>query len=240
MSLLSVLTLALLMLIAPVEEPDRPTTNYYSIDTPHGRLVIRLYDETPIHRDNFKRLAAEGYYDGMTFHRIIEGFMIQGGDPNSRDDDPFNDGAGDPGYTLEAEIIPGRFHRRGAVAAARTGDDVNPDRRSSGSQFYIVQGSTFDDAALDRVEQQVRIATGDMEFAFSDSARAAYRETGGAPNLDAQYTVFAEVVEGFDVLDAIAAVDTPRKTGLRVHPQLIDRPVQPVTVTVRPIAEYSE
>lgn len=240
MNLLGILVAVLLMCTAQAGVADHPETNYYAIQTPYGRIVIKLYDETPIHRDNFKRLAAHGFYDGTTFHRIIEGFMIQGGDPNSLDDDPYNDGAGDPGYSLEAEIVSGLFHKRGAVAAARTGDAVNPERRSSGSQFYVVHGMPFDDATLDRVEQQIRTATADADFSFTDSVRAVYREVGGAPNLDGQYTVFAEVVEGFDVLDAVAAADTPRKTGQRVDPQLVDRPLEPVTMTVRPVADYAE
>lgn len=117
-----------------------PATNYYEIATPAGAFVVRLSDETPVHRGNFKKLAAEGFYDGTAFHRVVRGFMIQGGDPNSRDDDPANDGQGGPGYTLPAEIVPGMSHTVGALAAARQGDPVNPDRRSSGSQFYVVTG----------------------------------------------------------------------------------------------------
>lgn len=202
-------------------------------------MVVRLFDDTPQHRDNFKKLAGEGFFNGTTFHRIIEGFMIQGGDPNSRDDDAFNDGQGGPDYTIPAEIVAGLFHKRGALAAARTGDAVNPERRSSGSQFYIVQGTTFDDQTLDMVEQQIRMSTRKKDFAFSEEARAAYKTEGGAPNLDAQYTVFGELVEGFDVLDAVAATATPRKTGQHVSPQLADRPTEPVTMTVRPLPNYS-
>ena len=213
-------------------------TNYFEIRVPQGRIVIRLFDETPLHRDNFRKLVGEGYYDGTTFHRVIEGFMIQGGDPNSRDDDLFNDGQGGPGYTLPAELVPGRFHIRGTVAAARTGDAVNPERRSSGSQFYIVQGMTFDNQTLDLIEQQIRMAMRDTTFAFSEEARAAYQEIGGAPNLDGQYTVFAEVVEGLDIVDAVASVATARKTGQRVNPQLIDRPAEDVVMTVRPLPDY--
>lgn len=219
---------------------DAPETNYYEIRTTLGRFVIRLYDETPVHRDNFRSLAADGFYDGTTFHRVIEGFMIQGGDPNSRDDDPFNDGSGGPGYTLEAEIVPGRFHKRGAVAAARTGDDVNPERRSSGSQFYVVQGTTVDDSVLAQIEAHIGRTVNDSAFHFADSVRTVYRTEGGAPNLDGQYTVFGEVVEGMEVVDAIAAVQTPRKSGRRVAPQLVDRPVEPVTMSVHPLFDYAE
>ncbi|MEP0545689.1 MAG: peptidylprolyl isomerase [Rhodothermales bacterium] len=118
-----------------------PATNYYEIATPLGALVIRLSDATPVHRDNFKKLVAESFYDGTTFHRVIRGFMAQGGDPNTKDDDPINDGQGGPGYTLPAEIVPGATHTIGALAAARQADQVNPERRSSGSQFYLVTGN---------------------------------------------------------------------------------------------------
>ena len=148
--LLRLLPLALLAVIAAgcagtqeTAEPGPtplPATNYYEIATPLGALVVRLSDETPVHRDNFKKLVAEGFYDGTTFHRVIRGFMVQGGDPNSKDDDPMNDGQGDPGYTLPAEIVPGATHAVGALAAARQPDQVNPERRSSGSQFYLVTG----------------------------------------------------------------------------------------------------
>lgn len=221
------------------KQGDSNAGPYFEIVVPQGRMIVRLYDETPVHRDNFAKLASDGFFDGTTFHRVIEGFMIQGGDPNSRDDDPANDGEGDPGYTLPAEIVRDYFHKRGALAAARTGDVMNPERRSSGSQFYIVQGSTFDDRTLDMVEQQVRMTMRDTAFAFSDEARAVYREVGGAPNLDAQYSVFGEVVEGFDVLDAVAAVATPRKTGRGGSSRLTDRPFDDVPMTVRPLPEYT-
>ena len=118
-----------------------PATNYYEIATPLGALVVRLSDATPVHRDNFKKLVAEGFYDGTTFHRVIRGFMAQGGDPNTKDENIANDGQGGPGYTLPAEIVPGAVHTVGALAAARQPDQVNPERRSSGSQFYLVTGN---------------------------------------------------------------------------------------------------
>lgn len=110
-----------------------------TISTPQGSIKLLLFDETPRHKANFLKLAKEGFYDGTTFHRVIDGFMIQGGDPNTKDEDPNNDGAGNPGYTLPAEINPALKHVRGAVAAARLGDQVNPMKESSGSQFYIVE-----------------------------------------------------------------------------------------------------
>ncbi|GAB3201529.1 peptidyl-prolyl cis-trans isomerase B (cyclophilin B) [Pontibacter aydingkolensis] len=110
-----------------------------TIETPQGEIKLVLFNDTPKHRDNFLKLAKEGFYDGTTFHRVIDGFMIQGGDPNTKDDNPNNDGSGNPGYTIPAEINPQHKHVRGAVAAARMGDQVNPERASSGSQFYIVE-----------------------------------------------------------------------------------------------------
>jgi cyclophilin family peptidyl-prolyl cis-trans isomerase len=110
-----------------------------TISTPQGEIKLVLFDDTPKHKENFLKLAKDGYYDGTTFHRVIDGFMIQGGDPNTKDEDPSNDGSGNPGYTLPAEILPKYKHVRGSVAAARLGDQVNPMKESSGSQFYIVE-----------------------------------------------------------------------------------------------------
>jgi len=215
-----------------------PQTSYFAIETPYGRMVVRLYDETPVHRDNFKKLASTGFYDGTTFHRVIEGFMIQGGDPNSKDDDPSNDGVGGPGYTLPAEIKPQFFHKRGALAAARQGDQVNPERRSSGSQFYIVHGRTFTDEELNQLEERMRAYLGDPSFSFSPEAREAYKTIGGAPHLDGQYTIFGEVVEGWEVLDQIARLDTPRKRQQPAPPSLMDHPYEPVPIKVYPLPQY--
>lgn len=237
----SVLLVVVFFLAAGVDVPSNsiiPETNFFEIIVPQGRIVVRLYDETPEHRDNFRRLAAESFYDGTTFHRVIDGFMIQGGDPNSRDADPTNDGRGGPGYTLPAEIVPDYFHKRGALAAAREGDIVNPERRSSGSQFYIVDGETFDPATLDLIQQQIRMTLG-TNFTFSEEMRDVYATSGGAPHLDGQYTVFGEVVEGFEVLDAIAATETPRKLNQRAAPHAIDRPLTPVPMNVNPLPDYS-
>jgi len=127
------------------------------VSTSFGEIVIYPYQNTPNHRANFLKLAREGAYDSTTFHRVIPNFMVQGGDPNSKDANPGNDGQGGPGYTQEAEIVNGYHHFRGAVAAARQGDNVNPMRASSGSQFYIVQGQTFDTASLGQMEQQLEM-----------------------------------------------------------------------------------
>lgn len=124
------------------------------ITTEFGELHVLLYDQTPIHKENFIKLANEGFYDSTTFHRVIQGFMIQGGDPNSKDDNPTNDGQGGPGYTLEAEFDNQLIHKKGAIAAARLGDQQNPERRSSGSQFYIVHGRPVQSMELDQMQAQ--------------------------------------------------------------------------------------
>lgn len=171
------------------------------INTSYGNIVIKLYNDTPQHRDNFIKLVKEGYYNGQIFHRVIQNFMIQGGDPNSRDAAKGQMlGMGGPGYTVPAEIIPGHFHKKGALAAARKGDAVNPKKASSGSQFYIVQGQKFTEAQLDAYYK-----TG-AHGPFTPEEIEAYTTIGGSPHLDGDYTVFGEVVEGLDVIDKIAAV----------------------------------
>lgn len=133
--------------------------------TTEGNISIRLYDETPQHRDNFVRLCQEGYYDGTLFHRVIRDFMIQGGDPDSRTATPTQMlGTGGPDYTIEAEIIPSLFHRRGTLAAARQGDEVNPERRSSGSQFYITWGQVYNEGQLRQLERQLTMMAEQQVF----------------------------------------------------------------------------
>ncbi|MBR4272768.1 MAG: peptidylprolyl isomerase [Bacteroidales bacterium] len=171
-----------------------------NLETTMGTIKIELYGDTPVHSNNFKKLVEEGFYDGILFHRVIDGFMIQTGDPDSKSATPGQHlGAGGPGYTLPAEILPQHFHKRGAIAAARTGDQTNPMRRSSGSQFYIVHGKT---TPAEQLKAYARYG-----FEFSDEQLEAYATVGGAPTLDAQYTVFGEVVEGMDVVDKIATAD---------------------------------
>jgi cyclophilin family peptidyl-prolyl cis-trans isomerase len=207
-----------------------PDTNYYTIETPQGSMVIRLYDETPLHRDNFKKLAAEQFYDGTLFHRTIQNFMIQGGDPNSKDENPESNGLGGPGYRVPAEFDSTLFHKRGALAAARDG---NPERASSGSQFYIVHGRVYSDEELTAFEQQKSQATG-TRFRIPAAQRALYTTVGGVPWLDGDYTVFGELVEGFEVLDAIAASETPNLRGEATSPALGDQPTVPIPMTIRP------
>ena len=145
------------------------------IQTMLGDIVVRLYDETPIHRDNFIKLVKEGYYDGTLFHRVIKGFMIQGGDPDSKGAPAGKMlGMGGPDYTLEAEIKDGIFHKRGALAAARQGDEVNPERRSSGSQFYIVWGQVYNEGQLRQFSKQLKMQK--IQSAFNQLAAQHHDE----------------------------------------------------------------
>jgi peptidyl-prolyl cis-trans isomerase B (cyclophilin B) len=174
-----------------------------------GEMRIRLSDSTPLHRDNFLVLVKKKFYDGILFHRVIQQFMIQAGDPGTKAADPnIPAGSGGPGYTIPAEFRTDLFHMKGALAAARTGDQVNPLRASSGSQFYIVQGRLFSDAGLDSVE------TYRLDGKKIDPEhREVYRSIGGTPHLDMQYTVFGQVVQGLEVVDRIAAVPTSKGSG---------------------------
>lgn len=189
------------------------------MQTSMGDIVIRLSDSTPLHRDNFLKLVKVGYYDSVLFHRVIQNFMIQGGDPNSKQAAPGVPlGNGGPGYTVPAEFRTTLFHKKGVIAAARTGDNVNPQKASSGSQFYIVQGKVFTDAGLDSVE------TFRMNGRKIPAAqREVYKTIGGTPHLDQGYTVYGEIVKGSDVIDKIAAVQTSKA-------QDRDRPLQDVRI----------
>jgi peptidyl-prolyl cis-trans isomerase B (cyclophilin B) len=196
------------------------------ITTSKGVLKVKLYDETPIHRDNFLKLAEEGYYDGTKFHRIIKAFMIQCGDPNTKSEATMSmAGTGGPGYTLEAEIKPEFFHKKGALAAARQGDAVNPQKRSSGSQFYIVQGAVYTAEQMDSFEQRMQYAR--PGFKWTEEQKKTYGQLGGTPHLDGDYTVFGEVIEGLDILDAIAG--SPTRPG--------DRPTEDISITIKVIIE---
>ncbi|MCO4805477.1 MAG: peptidylprolyl isomerase [Flavobacteriales bacterium] len=264
-SQLTVLFLSLALLSSAQEKRPR-----LLIETSEGNMVIELYNETPQHRDNFLKLAKDGFYDGTIFHRVIKEFMIQGGDPGSKEAGATNLGSGGPGYTVEAEILPQFIHKKGALSAARQGDQANPERRSSGSQFYIVQGKISDDPMLEQMElrcnqaltQQVQRAffmapenkeyleriqkaqterdevalkslsdevqpmiearMKDKGFKYTQDHKDLYKTIGGTPFLDQQYTVFGEVVEGLDVIDKIAAVETNS-----------DRPLSDIKMTVK-------
>ena len=176
------------------------------LETTEGNIRIQLFNETPIHRDNFLRLVDNHFYDSLLFHRVIKDFMIQTGDPDSRHAEPgVSLGEGEIGYTLEPEFrVPQLFHQRGMVAMAREGDDVNPLRRSSGSHFYIVWGKTFSTRDLETIQQRLD-AKG---VKITPEMSRIYRQIGGTPHLDGQYTVFGQVVEGLDVVERIQKVFT--------------------------------
>ena len=176
--------------------------------TDSGSLVLRLSDSTPLHRDNFLRLVRSRFYEGISFHRVIRGFVIQAGDPRTKQVTGDTSGFRTPSNTIPAEIRPTFFHKRGVLAAARMGDDVNPDRRSSGTQFYIAQGRTFSAQSLDSVE------TFRMQGRkIPAERRKVYEDTGGIPHLDQAYTIFGWVVSGMDVVDRIASVRTSGRSG---------------------------
>jgi len=245
------------------------------ISTPKGDISLKLYNDTPLHRNNFIKLARQGFFDSTLFHRVIKGFMIQGGDPDSRHAAQGVElGNGGPGYDIPAEITTTHFHRRGVLAAAREDDKVNPKRLSSGSQFYIVQGKVFTQADLDRVEKEQNSLTKQRifvnimdkpenltirneffspdakkdsvhfrflldtlnkmiekeyvllpEFKIPADRRAVYSTIGGAPHLDGKYTIFGEVVDGMDVVDAIANEKTDKN----------DRPLSDVPMKINVI-----
>ena len=238
------------------------------IKTTKGDIRVRLYDETPKHRNNFIKLAKEGYFDGTLFHRVIKDFMIQGGDPDSKDAPKGKRlGTGGPDYTIPAEFVyPQYFHKRGALSAARLGDEVNPERESSGSQFYIVWGKTFKESELKQMEKQMAMQQEQQVFqslatahrneimdmrrnrdrnglmqlqdklvdetkakckemgkpTFTPEQVETYTTVGGTPFLDNQYTVFGEVEEGLDVVEAIQNCKTSRD----------DRPEEDIKMTV--------
>ncbi len=232
-----------------------------------GTIKLKLYNETPQHRDNFIKLVKEGQYNGLLFHRVIKDFMVQGGDVTSKDAPMSKQlGAGDLGYTVPAEFVyPKYFHKKGALSAARTGDEVNPEKESSASQFYIVTGKVYKDAELAQMEKQkegrlkqsifarlqkensakIKAAyqSGDKaelaiirdtlvgktemeaekrkdETKLTPEQREAYKTIGGVPFLDNEYTVYGEVTEGLDVVDAIQDVKTNRQ----------DRPLENVVI----------
>ncbi len=167
------------------------------IITDSGVIIVKLYNKTPKHRDNFLKLVKDHFYDSLSFHRVIDGFMIQGGDPNSKTAAAGEMlGNGDVGYTIPAEFDTSLYHKKGALAAARTN---NPEKASSGCQFYLVQGKKYTDEELNMMEMQ----SGQK---ISPNKRIVYKKSGGTPFLDMNYTVFGEVIKGWEVIDKIARV----------------------------------
>ena len=191
---------------------DKPVK--VEMTTSLGKMVFVLYNDTPLHRDNFLKLVKSHTYDSLLFHRVIKNFMIQAGDPNSRKAKPNQMlGDGTLGYTIPAEFRSNHIHKKGALCAARQGDNVNPRKESSASQFYVVQGQVWDERSLNMMEQR-------FGRKFSEEQRKIYTTIGGTPHLDGDYTVFGELVEGMVVVDKIASVETG----------MADRPVKDVRI----------
>lgn len=205
------------------------------LQTPYGTMRIKLYEETPLHKANFLKLVREGFYDSLLFHRVINNFMIQGGDPLSKSAKAGDSlGHGDIGYWVPAEFNSKLIHKRGALAAARESDDINPKQESSGCQFYIVMGKMRTVEDMQKYEARItkarranaqRMGVRDSvpDFHFSAESIEYYTHHPGTPHLDGSYTVFGEVVEGMEVIEKIAAVKTDGR----------DRPVEDVRMRVR-------
>jgi cyclophilin family peptidyl-prolyl cis-trans isomerase len=241
------------------------------ITTKYGEITIELYNETPKHRDNFIKLTKEKFFDGILFHRVIKEFMIQGGDPDSKGAvEGARLGNGGPGYQIPAEFVDGLFHKKGALAAAREGDQVNPEKKSSGSQFYIVQGKVWNEQTLQQMETKfeqkqimqlmntyfqdpanaetlnkvktlqqqekfdevndlylevqniVKASEAYKPFKFTEAQVKAYTTVGGTPHLDGAYTVFGQVIDGFEVIDSIALQATDK----------YDRPLEDIDMKI--------
>jgi cyclophilin family peptidyl-prolyl cis-trans isomerase len=265
-----ILALGILLLFGSAK-PDNSATpeKMVLIKTKYGDMKVKLYNETPQHRDNFLKLAGKGFFDELLFHRVIKGFMIQGGDPQSKNAKPGKMlGTGDVGYEIPAEFNSKFIHKKGALAAARSGDDVNPQKKSSGCQFYIVQGRTWNNKTLNNYvekrnsqaykEEMDKLTKPKLELisrlqlegkkdsiniinaalkaevikkfdaagmGYDSIQRKTYNTLGGTPNLDAAYTVFGEVVEGLNIIDSIANVQTDKA----------DRPVGDVKMWIKVI-----
>ncbi|MBC3783837.1 peptidylprolyl isomerase [Spirosoma utsteinense] len=213
-----VLLLLLLLPVLAIAQNRKKKDYLVTVNTPYGPMRLVLYDQTPKHKENFIKLVDKKFYDSLLFHRVIPGFMVQGGDPNSRKapaGEPL--GNGDIGYRIPAEILPELFHKKGVLAAAR---DNNPEKASSGCQFYVVQGRVWPD---DELQKQVeRSQTRTAGRVFTNEQKQVYKTLGGSPHLDGSYTVFGEVIDGLAIVDSIAK--QPR------DPQ--DRPKQDVRMTV--------
>ncbi len=201
----------LALAMTAISATAQTTTSEVLLETTAGNIRIALYDETPQHRDNFLKLVKMNVYDSLLFHRVIKDFMIQSGDINSKHAQPGQLlGTGDFDYTQEPEFrLPQLFHRRGVVAMAREGDDVNPEMRSSACQFYIVWGRVLDDKKLNQIQERLDSTT-QGRVKLTPEMMATYKTIGGTPHLDGQYTVFGEVTEGLDIVDCIQQQPTDK------------------------------
>ena len=191
------------------------------LETTAGNIRLKLYDSTPLHRDNFVKLVNLHVYDSLLFHRVIKDFMIQGGDPDSKNAKKGQMlGQGGPDYTIAAEFKQELIHRKGALAAARMADQVNPRKESSGSQFYIAQGKVYTKDELNNLAAR-------MGKQFNQTQIEAYTTVGGVPFLDYEYTVFGQVIEGLEVIDKIAAVQKDH----------YDRPTEDIKMTIKVVEQ---
>ena len=213
--------LFLVVLLMPSELLAQTKNTEVLFETTAGNIRIALYDETPQTRDNFLKITKMGVYDSLLIHRVIKDFMIQSGDTNSKHAKPGQLlGTGDFDYTTEAEFrLPQIFHRRGVVAMARESDKVNPERRSSACQFYIVWGKVFNDMQIAKIQEKLDSAT-QGQVKLAPEMIEVYKTIGGTPHLDGQYTVFGEVVEGMDVVEKIQGVKTDKN----------DRPLEDIRI----------
>lgn len=215
--------LCLVVVLVATAATARERRAEVTFTTTEGTIVVELYNETPLHRDNFIHQVKHHLYDGVLFHRVINEFMIQGGDPVSKNAKPgemLGEGTDTPDEWLEAEFrIPEIYHERGALAAAREGDSANPEKKSSPQQFYIVTGRTFTDAELDRLQQRISQMT-KGQVVLTPEMRETYRTVGGTPHLDGSYTVYGRVVKGMEIVDSIQRVATDAN----------DRPLQDVRI----------
>lgn len=217
--------LSMLLSFASYAQKQRAQVTF---TTTEGKIVVELYNETPYHRDNFLWQVKHKTYDGVLFHRVINEFMIQGGDPDSKNAKPgqlLGEGTDIPEEWISPEFcIPTLFHQRGALAAAREGDSVNPQKKSSSQQFYIVTGRTFDDVTLSKIEDQLYRSA---KVRMTAEMKNAYRTVGGAPHLDGSYTVFGRVIEGMDIVDSIQRTET----------DVNDRPLKDIRITKAEITQ---
>lgn len=226
--LLILLIVLLPTLCIPALAKKKDKRSIVRIETTMGDIRVALLDEAPRHRDNFLKLVESGHYDGTLFHRVINKFMIQGGDPDSKTAVPNQMlGDGDVDYTLAPEfLIPEYYHIRGALAAARESDDVNPEQRSSGSQFYIVTGKKFGPSSLREVRSKQEADGIEMSAQMFED----YQQYGGAPHLDGKYTIFGQVIEGMDVAEKIQTVKT----------NAFDRPIEDIQVIRMTVEQRSK
>lgn len=205
-----IVTIATAALAKKIEPVIGQNAHYeIEIKTSRGSITVELFNDTPVHRDNFVKLASENFYDNLLFHRVVEEFMIQCGDPASRDASKVAlYGDGDSGYTLPAEIKAHYFHRAGVLAAAREPDDVNPEKKSSGSHFYIVVGKIYNDSTLNVAADRIRASGVAGYDQFTQEKIQAYKTEGGAAHLDGSYTIFGRVINGMPVARKISQVET--------------------------------